>query len=80
MDDFYMDDMEIDPYVYRPATPFQDCVDKADAARGNPKALMACRDYVHDMHNEGCITGSEFLAVIRHIRWLLDCCRKEGGR
>lgn len=75
MDDFYMDKM--DRYAFRPATPFRDCVDKADAARGNPKALIACRNYVHDMHEEGHITGQEAVAVIHHIRWLLDCCRKD---
>lgn len=77
MDDFYTDEMEEDRYVYRPPTPFEECMERADAAKGNPKALIKCRNWVHEMHQQKYIDGSEFVAVIRHIRWLLDCCRKE---
>ena len=83
MEDTYMDiteQEEMDRYVYRAATPFQDCVDKADSARGNPKALIACRNLVHDLNEEGRINDSEFVALIHHIRWLLDCCERRSAR
>ena len=76
MDDLYMEEM--DRFVYRPPTPFEECVDRADSARGDPRALSAARDYVHEMHDSGRINGSEFVAAIHHIRWLTDCCRREG--